>query len=194
MINFKNKETNKNNSGFTIIETLAAIFILLISITGPMVFAQSSLRAAFQSRDQITAFYLAQDAIEFVKNYRDDAALSGATSENWLVDLESSCSGGAGCRIDTLTGDVLSCEGAASHPGCDNPLKINSNGFFGHNGNQDSIFIRTIYIREVPGFEGGEAEVAVRILWTSHDSIGQREIVVAENIYNWPNILLGGNN
>jgi len=68
------KNNMKNNSGFTMIESLVAIFIILLAITGPMVFAQNGLRTAFLSRDQITAFFLAQDVIESIKNYRNGQA------------------------------------------------------------------------------------------------------------------------
>jgi prepilin-type N-terminal cleavage/methylation domain-containing protein len=74
---FLNMQKNKNlkkNSGFTMIESLVAIFIILLAITGPMVFAQNGLRTAFLSRDQITAFFLAQDVIESIKNYRNGEA------------------------------------------------------------------------------------------------------------------------
>ena len=74
----------KTNRGFTVLETLVAVFILVLAITGPMVFAQSGLRTAFLARDQITAFFLAQDAIETIKNIRDTNALQG---NDWLEDI-----------------------------------------------------------------------------------------------------------
>jgi prepilin-type N-terminal cleavage/methylation domain-containing protein len=62
------KNTIRTSSGFTLIETLVAIFILVLATTGPLSFAQSGLRASFVARDQVVAFYLAQDAIETIKN------------------------------------------------------------------------------------------------------------------------------
>jgi len=67
----KIKKLIENKKGFTIVESLFAIFILVISVTGPMAFTQSGLRASFIARDQVTAFYLAQDAIEYITQYRN---------------------------------------------------------------------------------------------------------------------------
>jgi type II secretory pathway pseudopilin PulG len=182
------KNKIQNNKGFTIMETLVAIFIILLAITGPLVFSQSGLRAAFVSRDQITAFYLAQDAIEYVKNVRDNniiEIINGNSNVNWLDGL-SKCMGSNECTIDTISGQNLTC---GPHPGCiDNdtyrPLKIDSKGYLGVNGSTSSIFAREIKIRELSPNDR-EAEVTVTIQWNTHEAIGKREIVVRENIYNW---------
>jgi type II secretory pathway pseudopilin PulG len=201
----KTKVSLRDESGFTIMETLVAIFILLLSITGPMAFSQSALRAAFQSRDQITAFYLAQDAIEFVKNRRDHNILAG---NDWLAGLGNCDEPGInkGCTINTTINDgaIERCN-PSGKPGClgdnsngleDKPLKIyeegeSYEGYFNSesNGGDDSTFARTIYIDEFSN--GYEAEVVVKIRWTSHDTIGVREITVVEHIYNWAGVLLG---
>ena len=214
MIKNKTKKYNfSDDRGFTIMETLVAIFILLLAITGPMVFSQSALRAAFQSRDQITAFYLAQDAIEFVKNKRDDNVLLGKTGFNngagdyWLDGLDECITSGVddfGCTIDTTVslGEITECSPRASDPGClgeiddgsdDNKLRINDEGLFVNaisSDDSESKFARNIYIREVAEVAGGtEAEIVVKVRWTSHDTIGVRDITVVEYMYNWANEL-----
>lgn len=183
------KNLNKKK-GFTVIESLVAIFILLISITGPMAFSQSGLRAAFVSRDQITAFYLAQDALEFIKNWRDNNLLYG-NNRPWSYNF-GYC-GASGCSVDTFSGTyppdsfgnggVIKCDGTGDDPGCFNsvPLKINDDGFLGHYGSFNSIFYRQVVIKTITS---GEAEVTVTVKWQSHESLGQREIVVKEHIFN----------
>ena len=61
----------KKNSGFTLIETLVAISLLSVSIVAPMALASQSLAAAYYARDQITAYHLAQEAIEAMRSIRD---------------------------------------------------------------------------------------------------------------------------
>lgn len=184
-------------------ETLVAISLLLLAITGPMVFAQNGLRAAFQSRDQVTAFNLAQDAIEFVKNRRDHNILN-STSASWLDDVGDCGSNGidrsGGCSVDTNTdrGSIILCSySSESDTGClgenedgteDVHLKIDAEtGVFGHSGSTDSIFSRTVYVDETD--IEGEARVTVIVRWRSHENIGAREIEVVEYIRNWASAL-----
>lgn len=163
--------------GFTILETLFAIFILVLSITGPMVFSQSSLRASFQARDQITAFFLAQDAIETVKNIRDD---NGVKGDSWLEGLVDAgqCGGNTPCRIDTTVEDP---DAEACVETCD-PLNITGTKYNYDISGEESRFTRTMYINQL---SSAEAEVVVEVEWVSPVSIGRHRIVVQENIYNW---------
>lgn len=194
-----------SQKGFTIMETLVAISLLLLAITGPMVFAQNGLRAAFQSRDQVTAFYLAQDAIEFVKNRRDHHILDQESSK-WLDSFTGSPSCAStgtgragGCSFDTsiYNGTIVRCTyGTGLEVGClgektdgteDNPLKIDATtGIFGHTGT-NSIFSRTVYVDTTTAPE--EARVTVIVRWRSHENLGVREIQVVEYIRNWASAL-----
>lgn len=70
--------------GFTLIEALVAISILMIAIASPMTLAQKGLSSASLSKDQMIAAFLAQDAIEAVKNIRDQIAVSQTTGD-WLT-------------------------------------------------------------------------------------------------------------
>ncbi|MEK7184741.1 MAG: prepilin-type N-terminal cleavage/methylation domain-containing protein [Patescibacteria group bacterium] len=84
------------NGGFTIIETLVAITILMISIAGPLTIAQKGLTASIYARDQITASYLSQELMEKIKNDKRSiwstivSDCSGSSVE--LVRFTRSCS------------------------------------------------------------------------------------------------------
>lgn len=206
----KAKRQNKKE-GFTIMETLVAIFIILLATTGPMVFAQNGLRSAFLSRDQITAFFLAQDAIEYIKNIRDGNMLNTALGREtpWLEGLEKCYEDVGGCSIDTFTesgsgvslNSIISCQ--TPNIGCVNdspdetedyiPLHIDSTYetyTIADTGNP-SLFAREIKITPVTG-TSDEVEITVIIRWKSHEGVGVREIVVKENIFNWVRALQGG--
>ena len=62
---------NSTPRGFTLLETFVAITILMFAVVGPLTIVSKALNASYDSRDQITAFYLAQDAIEYIRNVRD---------------------------------------------------------------------------------------------------------------------------
>lgn len=183
-----NKKIKAAVKGFTLVETLVAISLLVLSVTGPMAIAQTGLRAAFLSRDQTTAFYLAQDAIEYVKNVRDDniiRSVTGDVPDNWLDGLEDCIDTLNGCSIDTTTeaGSVFACPGAN---GCENnPLLYDSvTGQFNTQEGTDSPFTREIFITDVVTGANREAEITVIMKWTS-PVIGERVITVQENIFNW---------
>src|SRR6185369_6180494 len=95
-------KTNTTHSGFTIIETLVAIAILMIAIAGPLTVAQKGLTSSIYARDQMIASYLAQDAIEYVKNVRDSDKLAG---QGWLSSFDSNS--GHDCETFTCTVDTL---------------------------------------------------------------------------------------
>src|SRR6202042_2338797 len=82
----------KLDTGFTLIETMVAIALLMLALIAPMSLAAQSLTAAYFARDQITAFYLAQEGIEIVRSVRDAniiAIAEGNSSVNVFNDIPS---------------------------------------------------------------------------------------------------------
>lgn len=96
---------SKATKGFTLIETLIAISILLIAVAGPMVVVSQALTSSFYARDQITAFYLAQDAIEYLRNVKDVNVASG-NSPFPNTDYAPCADLNRGCTIDTINQNV----------------------------------------------------------------------------------------
>jgi prepilin-type N-terminal cleavage/methylation domain-containing protein len=94
-------KSQHTQQGFTIIETLVAITILMISVVGPLTIAHKGLRAAVDAGDTVTASYLAQDAIEYLKNIRDNNLLKHS---DWLRVLRN-CTESSPCKVNTREGD-----------------------------------------------------------------------------------------
>jgi prepilin-type N-terminal cleavage/methylation domain-containing protein len=194
----KNNKTSKqvrgdtSEKGFTIIETLVAIFILLIVTTGPLAFAQSGLRASFLARDQITAFYLAQEAIEIIKNARDTNQLLSLSESDWLSDSIGSCdpgedSGGSAiCNIHvTDVGNNL----VVNHSDCEGntgskcvPLNYDdtTKQFVLSDGDSVSKYTRTVYLDMINNYE---LQIIVEVSWESNLLTAPKRIVVQENIF-----------
>ena len=93
MIHLFKKKKNflklKFTRGFTLIETFVAISIIMVAIVGPLLIVSRALSSSYYARDQIIAFYLAQDAVEFIRNKRDENKLNYINDSNkWLDGLE----------------------------------------------------------------------------------------------------------
>jgi len=68
------KQKNKN-TGFTLVETLIAISIFSVSIIAMMSILGRGISDANYAKKKLTASYLAQEGIEYVRNMRDNAVL-----------------------------------------------------------------------------------------------------------------------
>ncbi|MEK7461476.1 MAG: prepilin-type N-terminal cleavage/methylation domain-containing protein, partial [Patescibacteria group bacterium] len=77
------------NKGFTIIESLVAIAVLILAITGTASAIQTGISSYVFSKDQIIAFYLAQEGFEQIRNIRDE---NGLLNQNWLAGISSNSS------------------------------------------------------------------------------------------------------
>ncbi len=87
----KNTHSTKNISGFTLIEALVAVAIVLLGVTVAFSSAQFGLSSTSAVRNRVTAMYLAQEAIEGVKNLKDSNVLkrsAGITpAPDWLAGI-----------------------------------------------------------------------------------------------------------
>jgi prepilin-type N-terminal cleavage/methylation domain-containing protein len=80
----------KENKGFTLIETMIAVFLLTIAFVGLINLNAQSLFSARYARNQITANYLAQEAIDYIRNDRDSTAFldnSALGGNGWTTFL-----------------------------------------------------------------------------------------------------------
>jgi hypothetical protein len=100
MIDFSfNKKILVAIKGFTLIEALVAISILMIAIASPIMLAQKGLSSSILSRDQMIASFLVQDGIEAIKNMRDFTAINQVATDtptinptkDWLFGLREKC-------------------------------------------------------------------------------------------------------
>lgn len=130
----KNINTNvvKKNRGFTLIETLIAVFILTIALNGLFALIASSLFSARYARNEITANYLAQEIIDYIRNDRDTYAFQMMADPNggwanflnhYRATVGSNCFVGfdslGGCEIDVT--DIDSGTGLATVTSCVTP-------------------------------------------------------------------------
>lgn len=165
----------QKDGGFSIIETLVAIAILATAIGGPMTLAQQGLTSAFLAKNQVTATFLAQEGMEFIRNERDENILAGRG--NWLARLGACVSndGSKNCRVDVRTDNISGCGGSCQ------PLNYDeSSGFYTYNAGEETPYIRTVSIEEI---NNREIAVTVQVEWQRSGI--DRSISVRENMLNW---------
>ena len=92
----------KQQAGFTLIETLIAIFILTLTIGGLLTLAAGGYFSVRYSRNQIVANSLLQESLEYVRNSRDTLFQQNGDWNQWLAGF-SDCFTTAGCAIDPYT-------------------------------------------------------------------------------------------
>ncbi|MBI2004936.1 prepilin-type N-terminal cleavage/methylation domain-containing protein [Patescibacteria group bacterium] len=174
--------------GFTLIETLVAVLLLATAIAGPLTLASKSLTAALVAKDQIIAYYLAQDAIEYVRFARDTNRLSGAT---WLTGAGGTsvginlnpCLGANGCYLDSTQNNPAVPTACTTSECLGFPMYYDStSGKYAYTVGSKSIFTRTIKIEEIN--LGKEASLAVTVSWSDIGSVVHK-VTAKENIFNW---------
>ena len=188
---------------FTLIETLVAISLLTIAIVAPMSLTTQSLASAYYARDQITASYLAQEAIEGVREVRDGNILqnSQGTSVDLLAGIPSTS--GQPFTVDTRNTSVPPSYGMSLCTGqaqgtppvatC-SPLQLDPTGtFYGYGSGTDSQFTRTVttcFIQPDGTCSGNtvtdEIRVTATVSWKT-GGLQVRTITLTENLYRWVN-------
>ena len=164
--------------GFTLVETLVAISILSISIAAVFSAVQNGIRSSTIAKDQVTAFYLVQEAMEFIRNIRDENDLYTISGDpkNWLAGLSSNsndpCWYGDSlvpqktCKIDSYMKDVTTCSN-----GICPPIKQDSvTGLYGYTNGPDTSFIRKIQfqkISDIPNKQYDQVLVIISISWVA---------------------------
>lgn len=99
--------TQNPQRGYSLVEVLVAITVLLIALVGPLTIAQVGLKRAINSREQTMAVFLAQEGIEAVFKLREEDALAAypdslsILNEAWtsVPSLATVCTAATPCGV-----------------------------------------------------------------------------------------------
>ncbi len=195
-------QRHSHGAGFTLIETMIAVAILTLSVAGPLFTADRAIVAAQLASNQLTASYLAQEGIEYVRAMRDGEFLAAyrtggqnVSTTAWNAFLANSPASDSftisGCRMTTVctldpvmsamgTGSGLSllpCSGASC-----TPLYL-ANGVYTERtnlGGTATPFRRTIQAIDV---SGTDERIESKVWWTSHGTT--YTVTVTDHLTPW---------
>lgn len=168
----------KQNAGFTLLETLIAIFIMVVAFTSLLSLMTTTMFSARYANNEITATYLAQEAVDYIRNDRDTTAFQGGIWLNFLAHYGSSLGTPSGCFVvpdgcyfdvtDTTYSNIKQCNNPPTPFSCpyfnyeESPT---SGGYYKY----DATFPKTNFKRTVTMELNGTDEVliTVRIDWSN---------------------------
>ncbi len=176
------RNNGKLSAGFTFIETVVAIAVLIVSVVAPLSLAAQGLRIARIARDQVIANYLAQEAVEFLRFTRDSDAING---NEWLESFPDDCFNGGSCVVDITDGadgTITACTGNRS--GICPVIRFDeTTGTYGYNEDWSATrFTRTV--RLTYGSDQ-DREISAQISVSWNDIVLERTYELHEKLFNW---------
>ena len=195
---FKNRKVN----GYTLVETLVAISIFSVSILGLLVMLSQGIADTGYAKKKMTAAYLAQEGVEYVRNMRDTIMIydpSGDPEIGWneLRDTHLDlCKQTDGCFFNPADPDTGLVYGNPDRPmltiaiesclgpnpdGCPELLYHPDSGKYDYTSPGDtSGFRRKIRIEQV---SVDELKVTSTVFWTQGS--GDYHMDFSENLFKW---------
>jgi len=179
---------NNKNFGFTLVETLVAVSIFTMTLVAVMGLLGQGIADTNYTKNKITAEYLAQEGIEYIRGMRDTYVISDG-SNGWgnfsakITDSNFGCTGAIGCyfNIDGLTNlqDIIFVPCTLS---CYTPLlKYNSTtGVYGYTSGSNSIYSRKINATLITA---DQIKITSTVSWMQGTK--RFDISFTEVLFNW---------
>ncbi len=191
--NMHNQLRRTGPGGFTLIETLVAVLMLTLTIAGPLTIASKGQTATLVAKDQFIAFYLAQDALEYVRFLRDGACLAatsdatGCPSAAWMAPLNNCLTSVStnGCTLSSL-GSHPDAPAACGASACVAMNFDTTNKVYNYNGAMPVApqkFVRTVKIDA--GSIADEAVVTITVSWSTIAGVTPAPVTIRENLLRW---------
>lgn len=185
----KSKMTGKSITGFSLVETIVAVAIIILAIIGPLSLASRGIISAEYSRDQMRAYYLAEEGLEYV-HYVRDVNILNKNPDGWLGGFSNcnvAANSSAGCGVDPNVNDssnIRDCFNPEITPSVCNLFFDSDAGTYTHNStnNQSTIFRRWLKIYDVTNTK--EKQIVVSVEWKT-GSLPPRTINVSSFITDW---------
>ena len=197
----------KNQIGFTLVETLIAIALLLAVLVGPITLIAHSLFSTSFSRNNLIANNLAQEGIELIRAVRDNnilcATLGGTMA--WddnpngpppkllsYYELDPTQSIGLTCGTDTISTPMLIKRSLAT---CNMPLLVDLGGIYNYLVGSPAGFTRCGRVcsppNSAPCSASADADIPINdqmeiistVSWVERGA--SKSITLRDRVYRW---------
>lgn len=185
--------TNKNK-GFTLIETLVALSIFVVSVLVMISVSAGGINSTNVAKQKTVATFLANEGLEYVRNFRDTYSLGGGvttTTSDWNYFsnmIVSKCGDAVG---GCVVGPHRDFTDATTINDCSNGLcpKLfldSINGYYDYSNNNNdpqTMYIRTIKVDFVDPNNLDVLKVTSNVIWGPNAN--EYNVTVSEYLYNW---------
>lgn len=174
--------------GFTLVETLVAVSIFTVSLLGVMTVLKSGVANISVAKQKMTATYLAQEGIEYMRNIRDTVVLyEGGDSyakygkfRTYFKGEGRNCNGeDYACSFDNLSPKG---GGSSCNTDMDCILYIDKGNYNNKKNGVNSGFVRKIWMI-VLGPNSDEVKIFSQVKWAQGS--GVYKVTLSENLFNW---------
>ncbi len=182
----------KTDRGFSLVETLVAVSIVLIVIVGPMTLSSKTAKSSTFATEQIQAYFLAQEGLELAQKARDQYLLEYfenpvAMPDPWssFDDDYTTCSEANGCGLVWGgTDGVLATPVSCSSDNCKLYLSSSGRSRYTHTsaGNENTPFTRKIYFSTTAS--NREIYVRSEVTWRTGSLIAKQSVVAETYLFN----------
>lgn len=171
-------------NGYSLVEVLVAITVLLISIVGPITIAAKGLQNAAFAKQQNIAFFLAQEGLEVVVKIREEGGVQahlltgeagGPTAWEDVMELDDlDCTEETPCGVDINDFSLFNCEDRT----CDLYLYDSGRARYRHStGGEETPYRREVVL----DINDERVYVESTVTWGESED---RKVVLATYIYN----------
>lgn len=189
----------KLNLGFTLLETVVALGIIVTTVAGPMSLIVRGVLSSSFSKNKVTAVNLAQEGLELIRQVRENNIicdqLNGPSSWDWFkdptppgnpiitaaVEADADATETISCGAQSIITPKLTVYAATK-------LRFDpTTGFYRYGGAQETIFSRRIDIDQ-PSADGNipaseQRDITVTVNWKERGF--DKILVLKERMYNW---------